>query len=64
MVILGSVAQGCRGVFSAARDLSTTPPTQVVSWRCVVSDARRLSTTSTAQCCGLDSVGRALQLHR
>ena len=37
------------------RDLSTSPPTQMVSWSCVVSDARSLSTTSTTQCCGLDS---------
>ena len=64
MVSLGSVARGCRGVVSAVRDLSTTPPTQVVSRRCVVSDARRLSTTLMIQCCGLDSVGRAFQLHR
>jgi hypothetical protein len=39
-----------RVVVSAARDLSATPTTQMVSVRCVVSDARCPSITSMVQC--------------
>ena len=47
---LQPVAHRRRGVVSAARNLSATPATQVVSVRSVVSDARCPSITSMVQC--------------
>ena len=55
---ISPVAHRCRGVVSASRVLSNVPPTQVVLWRCAVSDAQCLSITSTVQCLGLVSAGR------